>query len=211
MRPTPTSVGDTNVTVLDQAGPVLARMARELPNEYNRALRHLGYVMQQEIKAGMRSGAPAGKPWPAPSKATAAIRRMLRGGGGTGGAVGAGVRAQRIAGGKLKNLIRYKHNKDRRRVDIGWIDDRKVRRLAWLFQEGQDQTTTWKQRRLYRRAKLKVGSSIKIPSRQAISPIHEKMRPEMESIMLKRIDSYINKTTKYTPATVRRSRGRMNL
>jgi hypothetical protein len=200
MRPIPTS-GETNVTVLDQAGPVLRRLARELPNEYNRALRHLGYVLQREIKTGMRSGAPAGQSWPETSQATAALRRLHR----------AGARRQRVAGGKLKNLIRYRHDKNRRRVDIGWIDDRKVRRLAWRFQEGATQVTTHRQRRLYGKAKLPVGAEIVTPPRPAIAPIYEKMQPQMESIMLKRIDGYINNTTKHTPATVRRSRGRMNL
>ena len=173
----------TGVTIIDRAGPYMELLARTMPAEFNRAIRHIGFWLRGQIKAGMRTGAPGGIPWKETSRVTRIMRRVR------------GSRQYTRPGGRLAQLVRYKHDKSGMAVHIGWIDKR-VSRLAYSFQEGGEQRATHKQRRLYYAlgtdfGYLLLGKTIKTPARQAIGPVYNLHRAEIPVRMEQRIQQYM--------------------
>ena len=175
-----------STTIIDTAGPFLRAMADTLPSEYNRALRSIGYFLQQEIKAGMRNASPGGERWAPMSPITGAIRRIRRG------------RNYAKPGGRLAQLIRYNHDPAGKVLAVGWIDKR-VAKLAVPFQAGSDTATTGRQRRLFnilgtKSRTVRLAQKISIPARPAIEPVYQANRAEIPARMTRRIAELIAKT-----------------
>ncbi|MGE4554466.1 MAG: hypothetical protein AB7D57_15245, partial [Desulfovibrionaceae bacterium] len=122
----------TIIGVEDSAGPYLDRLARELPDEFDRALRHVGWWLRGEIKQAMDDGGRPYATWTGLSELQGSHRLDLaleRG-----GFIRRGLLDERPFG-HLSAAIGYRFEKSQRRVLVGWLS-RKAAGYAARLQQG---------------------------------------------------------------------------
>jgi hypothetical protein len=167
------------VTVHDNATQLLLDAVENFPEANDHALKGVGWYMQQEIKTGIKSGAPGGQPFPAQTminarlKSSAGKRRAKRG---TGNQLG-----------KLYSAVRYKFSAEGY-VRIGWITST-AERLGTIQERGATFTITPKMRRMYHAAGVPLGkkSSIVIPRRATIGPEYAENKSQIPREYEKRL------------------------
>ncbi len=193
-----------NVQIVDKATPFLKRAADELPREFNKALKSTGWWLREEIKEGIKTGAPGGQPYQSfsglPSKLnreTSYYRRAKKAGRDTSRI----RRYQKIRRrekaplGRLRAAVRYKFYGDSRRVIIGWIS-RSAERLGTLHETGGKVEITPKMRRMFLSSGIGLSAGkthIFIPKRPTIGPEYIENAPKVPGYIADKIWNYLEK------------------
>ena len=188
------------LNIEDDAGPFLARLAREFPAELNRALRHLGWWLRQELRQGMANNAPGGEQ--ADPLSDIHVYRLFDDVRGRHKvyAIGSrrrlGARNLRMAGsiyGRLIRAVGYRHDPGRQMVQVGWLSSAAAARAAEL-QAGGRQPITARMRRFAFAAGVPLGrdkTHIDLPARPVIDPTFEAVRGEIPERVERRMALYI--------------------
>ena len=178
----------TMIRINDEAQPYLAHLARTFPNEFNRALRHVGWWLHRELKEACYKGGSPGQHWPELSLVQkgrwfeyASGRRNIRS-------------LTPWAFGRLVYAIGYKHEPEKQRVRIGWLSKSAARRAAEL-QQGFETKITPKMRRFWWAldAPLSKKTTLRTPARPLIEPMFKAKEHEIKERIEKRILGYLKK------------------
>ena len=171
------------VKITDSASPWLQWVVDNKPDWMRKALKSTGNFARQEIKSGIKSGAPAGKVYAAimdrnRSRDLMAARRV---GAQTGPTTARGKRhaARRKAPilGKLGAWIRYQYGNGR--VTVGWLAQWAVL-FGSRMELGESEAVTKKIRGLYGGAAeglKRSTTTIKVPARPTIGPMYSYLQP----------------------------------
>lgn len=190
----------TDVKIIDTATPFFRHVAKTLPNEFDRALKSTGWWLREEIKAGIRTGAPGGQPYKAYSDVTSSrALDSMRGRGKT--KSGKRYRAPRKLKsghrpmGRLYSATRYKYYGDSRRVVIGWLSQ-SAEKLGTLHEKGGKVRITPKMRRFYWAAGIPLSKGkafIDIPARPTIGPEYQENARKVPGYIEDKVLGYIQK------------------
>ena len=186
------SFGD--VVLKDFFSPWVRHMARTQPQWTRKALKSSGWWLQQQVKKGIRSGAPGGSLY----KPLSGVVRRGRNG---------AKRLGRTGGGKtplkrLADAVGYEYSSGR--VRVGWLS-RSAVHLGSMQEKGASVRVTAKMRRLYwasagrtSRGKIRKGSilppgdgSIDIPKRPTFRPLYDALYPRIGDYMESKLREYI--------------------
>lgn len=171
------------IKIIDNATPWLKGMAMAKPDWERKSLKSAGWMMQQEIKKGIRSGSPGGQkyaPYMKPSR-----RRLLQG--------DAGKTRYRPMG-QLYNAVGYQYDSSGGRVSVGWLSPSAV----WLGskqEKGASTSVNPKMRALFALSEVPLSkgkSTIVIPARPTYSPMYTILEPKMMPYIEGKILEYAN-------------------
>lgn len=192
------------VKINDEATPFLKRVANQLPNEFDRALKSTGWWLRGEIREGIAQGAPGGQPYKPfsglPTKLareTSHYRRAVKAGRDTSRI----RRFQKIKRGDRRPLgrlgpaVRYRYYQDSRRVVIGWISP-SAEKLGTLHEKGGQVAITPKMRRMFFAAGIGLSAGkthIYIPRRPTIGPEYIENAPKIPGYIENKIWNYLEK------------------
>lgn len=177
--------------IIDTATPFLKKIANKNPEYMDRAVKSAGWYMQQEIKQGIRSGAPGGRPYRNYSDITRSrTLEAMRG--------RKGKRKRRLSAahkpmGRLYNAVRYKFYSDSHRVLVGWVS-RSSEKIGTIQEEGKRVNVTPKMRKFFWAAGYNISPKkryIEIPARPTIDPEYRENRREIPQYIEKKIWSYM--------------------
>lgn len=172
---------DVGLKVIDLATPFMKFLARSFPRYFDRALKSAGWWLQKEIKAGIRSGAPGGVPYPSYSGLRKSkSRRLYR-----------GIPKQPL--GRLSRAVGYQFYSDSRRVVVGWLSKSAVR-LGTKHEEGFQTEVTPRMRMFFGTSGFPIGAGkthITLPRRRTYGPIYREKGPEVPKYIEGKIWQYI--------------------
>ncbi len=182
------TITGSSVKLIDTASPFVKMVARDFPKSIQRGLKSTGWWMQQEIKAGIRSGAPGGQRYEAFSKIknlsntydTIKLNRLSKKTGKQ-----KFVRSRHIINemvrekgrhsplGRLVNAVGYQYYTDGQRVIVGWLSASAID-IGTKLEQGFTTSVTPKMRKMFIASGLKLGKSvIKTPKRETYGPIYQ--------------------------------------
>ena len=173
------------VQITDEATPWLQWAAREFPDFTRSALKSTGWWLSKEIKKGIRSGAPGGKPYKPrlPAKKRRELERVF----------GGRVKRSYPWMGQLARAVGYEYVKADNSVVVGPLSSSAVR-LFQKHESGSSYPITSKVRKAFAAAKMPIPKGkkyLKLPKRPTIEPVysayHDKIAPHIEE----KIWSYI--------------------
>ncbi len=174
-----------SVEIIDEATPWLQWAAQEFPDFTRSALKSTGWWLSREIKKGIRSGAPGGRPYK--PRLPAKKRRELE------KAFGGRVKRSYPWMGQLSRAVGYQYRKNENAVVVGPLSVSAVR-LFQKHEAGTSYPVTKKTRRAFAAAKIPLAKGkkfIRLPKRPTIEPVydayHDKIAPHIEE----KIWSYI--------------------
>ena len=173
-------------SVRDEAGPFLQAMLLTRQDWQRKALKSAGWFGQQQIKKGIRSGAPGGKKYAAGIGAV--NRKKLEGKSGRFPALG-----------KMANPIVYTYTNGR--VEFGWQSLSAVH-LGSKLEKGSTIVVTPKMRRKFFAAGLFIGkntTTITNPSRPTYDPMVAFLMPKFAPYMEEKILEYMDKEIRVSP------------
>lgn len=192
------------VKINDEATPFLNRVANNLPEQFDRALKSTGWWLRGEIRAGIAQGAPGGQPYKPfsglPTKLTretSHYRKAIK----TGRDTSRIRRYQKITRkdrrplGRLGPAVRYRYYQDSRRVVIGWISP-SAEKLGTLHEKGGQVAITPKMRRMFFAAGIGLSAGkthIYIPKRPTIEPEYMEKAPKIPKYIEDKIWNYLEK------------------
>ena len=192
------------VKINDTATPFLKRVAGQLPNEFDRALKSTGWWLRSEIREGIQQGAPGGQPYkqfsglPTKlSRETSYYRKAAKAGRDTSRI----RRYQRISRGerrplgRLGSAVRYRYYKDSRRVIIGWISQ-SAEKLGTMHEKGGQVAITPKMRQMFMASGIGLSAGkthIYIPRRPTIGPEYTENAPKIPDYIEDKIWNYLEK------------------
>ena len=203
------------ITIHDTATPYLQFIADSKPDWMRKALKSTGWMMQKEIKAGIRSGAPGGKKYsefmPPAKRAQieqvfgAKVRKAYISGGraeqdgwGTksrSALIEMGVKASSIGYmplGKMSNAVGYQYDKNKNYVKVGWLSNAAVR-LGKRIESGYNKEITDKMRRAFFTAGVPLNKSksvFRVPARSTFGPMRTVLAPKIVPYIAGKIDEY---------------------
>ena len=175
-------VVDLDIKVIDLATPYIKLLANSFPQYFNRALKSTGWWLSQEIKKGIRSGAPGGEQYPALS----GLRKSRR------GRLYSGQPKQHL--GRLARAVGYRYYSDSRRVVVGWLSKSAVS-LGEKHEQGAQVAITPKMRRYFWASGRPISAGkthITLPRRRTFGPIYRQKGPEEPKYIENKIWQYIN-------------------
>lgn len=175
------------VKINDEATPFLKRAAGQLPREFDRALKSVGWWLRGEIKEGIKSGAPGGQPYKPYSSITTSKKFDRR--------KGIWRRGPHQPMGRLYSAVQYRFYKDSRRVIVGWIT-RSAERLGTIQETGKTMAITPRMRRYFWASgfPLSAGKThIYIPKRPTIGPEYIENAPKIPGYIENKIWNYLEK------------------
>jgi hypothetical protein len=175
----------TTVQVIDEASPWLEWAAREFPDFTRSALKSTGWWLSREIKKGIRSGAPGGKPY-AP-RMPAKKRRALE------KAMGGRVKRSYPWMGQLSRAVGYEYRQGENAVVIGPLSSSAVA-LFKKHESGTSYPVTQKVRKAYAAAGIYLSRGtkyIKLPRRETIGPVYQAYRNRISPYIEDKITSYM--------------------
>jgi hypothetical protein len=174
--------------VIDQTTPMLQWVVDNKPKWFISSLKSTAYMAQKQIKSGIRSGAPGGRPYVPAMQA--ARRRALD----NASYSRKPLRSYPILG-KLRNAVGYdKTRASQAIVTVGWLSRSAVRIGTWQ-ETGVTQTVSAKMRRLFFAAGIglrKGTTEIALPSRPTYAAMFPSLRSAIPEFMSEKIASYIN-------------------
>ena len=178
----------TMVRINDEAQPYLAYLARTLPGEFYRALRHVGWWLRKEIQDAIYHGGPRSRRWPALSDIQELrVLDDLKG----------RPRPPRTHPfGNLVRAIAYKHEPEKQRVRVGWLSRAAAIRGAEL-QEGFKDVLTPKVRSFFWAAGLPLSKDktfLRTPARPLFGPIFFEKQKESRERIEKKFLSFLKKS-----------------
>lgn len=180
--------GAAILRVEDTASPMLEHLAQAWPHEFNRALRHVGWRIQRDIKDSIYVGGVPGETW-LPLTGFQQHRIFDQ-------AEGRPVLPRPHHFGGLINAVAYRHNPDRMAVTIGWTSPHSAS-LAQLLQEGFTVQVSDKMRRKFAaagRPLRKDRSTIRVPGRELIRPLFMAVKSEIPQWLEQRIQGHLRST-----------------
>ncbi len=164
------------IKIIDAATPWIQGMIAGAPDWQRKAMKSAGWMMQQEIKRGIRSGAPGGRRYAAGvgSKMRREIdeimslRRQSR-----------EPKSRYNLLGKLPNAVVYQYKDGQ--VVVGWASKSAVRIGTWM-EKGVDQPVTPPMRRMLLSAGVFLNEDttrIVIPPRPTYDPMAQVLEPKV--------------------------------
>ena len=178
-------------------------MAEKNPSWCRSALKSTGWMIQKEIKAGIRSRAPGGKPYV--KGMPAGRRRLLDAGQGR-----KTFRTYRPMG-KLLQAVGYDKSgvgqDGSGSVKIGWLSASAVQ-IGTIQETGKTIPVTTKMRRYFWAMGVKLQKStkeIKIPARPTYEPMRAKLEPVIPTYFERKIYEYWTGNTTRSSAKSGRS------
>jgi hypothetical protein len=187
------------VTVQDMATPWLRYMMQMQPEYLRKSMKSLGWYMQKEIKAGIKSKSPGGSsytPFMDPRiraqlegkrERSAVLQHLAQGSRAYRGIAKyqtmhiTGRRRQYAPMGKLKNAIGYQYDDAAKQLKVGWLSKAAVR-LGEIMENGGTKTVTPALRKYYWAHGVPINNDktvIKIPARPTIEPMRKVLLPQM--------------------------------
>lgn len=188
------------VSVEDEALNKLDYYAEAYPVFYKRALKSLGWYSQQEIKKGIRSGAPGGKKYQEPMKASKR-RQMDK-------AFRKKTKNRYLPMGRLRNAVGYDTKEvNRGIVTVGWLSRTAVR-IGSIMEKGIYYYVTPKMRRALLRGRIYTNKKIiEIPARPTFGPMRVVLEPQLVNYLNTKIEQFIqNPNLRGTKTSNRRYR-----
>lgn len=176
------------IRILDTATPWLARIAEENPKYCRWALKSTGWMMQREIKKGIKAKAPGGRSY---TPGMAAKRRR---------ALDQGMGRQTFRTyrpmGQLLQATGYDKGGIQQdgsgSVVVGWLSE-SAQWLGERQEEGFTQTITPKMRRMFWAAGIPLAKDtqeIKIPERRTYDPMYQVLEPIIPEYFSQKIYEY---------------------
>ena len=175
------------IRIDDEVSETFTNAARIWPKESKRALRHVAFQLQKQMKAELR-GSRAG------AARLTALSGLTQTGSLTAFKTGRNRRRKSHPGGErgasLVQAIGYQQTDSGFGAFVGWLSPSAVR-LGRIFQQGKTYEVTDKMRRLFwaafrkNRGVLPIAASktkIHIPTRNFMDPVHRKFRPKILSL-----------------------------
>lgn len=174
---------EAGVYIIDSATPFLQGLADTKPEWMRKALKSVGWMMQQEIKRGIRSGAPGGKKY-VEGMSTARRREIDD--------QKDGPKKSYRTLGKLVNAVGYQYKPTAQEVTVGWLSSSAVRLGTWQ-EKGVKEPVNMGMRRLFLSAGVGLTKSmIEIPARPTFDPMAEYLEPKITPYLEEKIASYVN-------------------
>lgn len=171
------------VEITDSASPWLEWAAKEFPKFAASALKSTGWMMQKEIKKGITSRAPGGRPYPA--SIPAGKRKLFD------KAFGKEPKARYNPMGRLRQAIGYQFDKRRQEVTVGWLSISAVR-LGKRLEEGFSIPVSERMRTAL--AAVGIATSSKhftVLPRPTIGPMYDVLESQIYPYMEGKIWEYV--------------------
>jgi hypothetical protein len=175
---------ESGVYIIDSATPFLKGMAETKPEWMRRAQKSLGYMMQQEIKKGIRSGSPGGKKYkpPMPPEKRQMLERMLG---------GDGKKNYPILG-RLVNAVGYQYKPAEISITVGWLSASAVN-IGTKQEKGFERSLTDNMRYAFWAAGVPISRNhdiLRIPARPTFDPMAAYLEPKITPHLEEKITSY---------------------
>lgn len=204
------------VIIKDNATPYLIYMMAAAPANFRKAMKSLGWYMQKEIKAGIRSKNPGGEHWA--DFIDPRIRAQLEG-----KTKRNMVRilkkdenwkrkyAQDESGksvtykpyGKLQRAIGYAYSREEGKLEVGYLS-KSALRLGTMMENGVSKPVTAGVRKMYFAHAVPIGPHkeiIKIPPRPLMQPMRKILMPQMVPYLEKKLIEYWLKGTDFVSSS----------
>ena len=164
--------GSMTITVADECESYLQALGADIPNWRSKALRSLGWMMQDAIKRGIKSKSPGGKPYPMRHRMSALDRNMMH---------PELMQSRYPPLGKLVKAIGYQYREKQQAVVVGWLS-RSAAALGRKVQDPQPIPVTGKMRRKFFLAGVGMRKStmaIRPRSYDTIQPMRKVLEPKV--------------------------------
>lgn len=203
------------IIIKDTATPYLEFIAKSKPDWMRKAMKSLGWMMQKEIKSGIKSGAPGGKKYadfmPPAMRAQfeaafgAKVKRVYQSGGkadrekwGTtsrADLIASGVKESTVGYtplGKMYRAVGYQYDAKSGSVKVGWLSN-SAKRLGEKIEQGYTKEITEPMRKLlfahgFQIAKGKTAFQIK--PRHTFEPMRIVLTPKIVPYLEDKIGEY---------------------
>ena len=187
---------DQELTIIDAATPFLQYMAQTKPDWMRKAMKSAGWMIQKEIKVGIRSGSPGGQAYA--QFMPPDMRRKLE------KAFGNRGKRKYVPLGKLANAVGYQYDQSKQSVKIGWLSGSAVK-LGEKIESGSEKTITPKMRDYFfvSGVPLSAKEKLVIPARKTYGPMERQVQPKVAGYVEDKIFEYMQKGTP-GPSTTRR-------
>ena len=184
----------TSIKIDDTATPFLSYLARTFPEELNKALGALGWMLKNEIQDSIYGANPPGASWPPLSdiqtyRVLDDVKREK---------MGKKLRAPATNPfGALVRAVGYRRDKHAMKVQIGWLS---ASAASWALklQKGFSTEVTPQMRRFFAASGLGIpkGGTIETPGRDLIGPIFEHMHPQFGPFLERKVGEYLRGAAK---------------
>ena len=210
----------TLVRIDDQAAPALARLYRQFPVAFLRFLSWLGAEIRGEIQRAMENDGPEGQAWPERARMTRLSRMGILKQGRAAKRLDrwtrskklsrsvfdpdAGGRASRNTFGRLKGAVRYRLDRGRTVLQIGWLNASAARAgravatgsrgTARQFQFHGRQPVTPQMRKAFWAAGVPLAADTRFigqEERPLIKPVYDQYAPRILPLAEARIAFYL--------------------
>lgn len=174
---------NVDLLLIDGATPWLEYMATTKPDWMRKALKSFGWYSQQQIKAGIRKGAPGGREYAEfmPPDMRARLEAVF------------GNRPKKRYGplGKLVNAVAYEYDAGKEIVRVGWLSGSAVR-LGEKIEQGYSKAVTDKMRRYFWAAGISLSgkSEINVAARRTFGPMQAILAPKAAAYIEDKILEY---------------------
>lgn len=173
------------IDITDEIGPLLERMAAHTKPFIGRAAKSLGYMMQKEIKEGIKSGAPGGDRFE--SRIAHKVRAAVQGG-----------KAARTWYGRMRQAIGYQYEDGT--LKIGWTS-----RTAAAYGEKQEFGYRTEVTKAIRKRWGEAGypltkdkKTMDLPERPIFEPMAGELGPKIGPFFEEKIRSYVEESVTFS-------------
>ena len=174
------------IVMIDNISPEIKWIIENKPDWTRKALKSTAWYVQQEVRAGIKSGAPGGVKY---ADLMNPDRRIQLESARTGGKKNRGRNAI------LKNLygaVGYKYDSSQK-VTIGWLKDWSILVGGWM-EEGKTETVSSKMRRLFLAAGIGIKpetTTLRVPARPTWGPMFQFLRDKIPVYFEKKFVEYL--------------------
>ena len=184
---------DTDLMIIDGATPFLQYMAQTKPDWMRKAMKSFGWFSQQQIKKGIRSGAPGGQQY---AKGMSAFQRK---------ALGEHWFSRMNMLGKLVNAVGYEYKADEQKTVVGWLSQSAIR-VGTRQEEGLTHPITEGVRRVFFAAGIPLSNKpmLVTPARHTFGPMQAVLAPQASTHIENKILEYMNSGTGWEQSTKKR-------
>lgn len=188
-------MSNSPITITDTATPYLEFIAKTKPDWTRKAMKSVGWMMQKEIKAGIKSGSPGGHKYANFMPPT--MRAQFE------AAFGAKVRRAYLGYtplGKMFRAVGYQYDARSQSVKVGWLSS-SAKRLGEQIERGYTKQITEPMRRTlfaggFQLAKGKT--SFRIKPRKTFGPMKTSLQPKLVPYLEAKIGEYaLGKSTQF--------------
>ena len=186
----------SNVIINNEASPFFDWLATD-DTWKRRAMKSLGFMMQKEIKAGIKSGAPGGKKYKKlmPDNYRTVLDIGVR---------GIGQEQQHDFMGNIAKAVGYQYKDDI--LNVGWLSPSAVR-FGSIQELGDIKIVTQKMRDYFFMVGVPLSPSttvLHIPARPTYEPMKKVLEPKMSPYLEQKILEYMSGNMETTKESKRR-------